>query len=331
MGTLEERLAQAREDKREKEFVAKRLADTRADRTRVMQQLEITKQMLANEQDDVDRLQKGVGGFFRRLTASREDLTREQKELEAAKLQHEALEDELKAIEVDLTQLCEREVKVANADKAYAAVLSEREAEAKKSGSPASAELDALADAEAKLGGLRKEVAEAIAAGRAAHDMLVQVQQAAVSNNNTAFAIRTGQELGLGFAIGGGDSVLGLGGSVGGDVGTALVRESLRAELGRAQHALLRFQRECRDVSPASGVPGVELTPLPGLVELVAREMVWTNSNLVDDVQAEVTLISNHVAQSVMELRGRDEQLQRAQAGIVSQRAALLDPKRDRL
>ena len=330
MGNLEERLAQAREDKREKEFVARRLADTRADRTRVLAQLEVSTQLLSNEQDDVDRLTKGVGGFFRKLTASRSDLTREQKELEAAKLQHEAIADELKAIEVDLTQLCEREAKVADADRRYAAAIAEREAEARKGGSPASAQLDGLAESEAKLLGLRKEVGEAIAAGRAAHDLLATVQQAATSNNTASRGIQAGVGLGGGFSLGFGSN-LGLAGQLVGDVGSALVRDSLRAELGQAQHALLRFQRECRDVSPTSGVPGIELTPLPGLAELVAREMVWTNHNIVDDVHAEVSMIASHVAQSVMELRGRDTQLEKALEEVGAQRASLLDPTRDRL
>jgi len=329
--SIEDRLAQAREDKREKDFVGKRLVETRADRVRVQQQLEVTKQLLASEQDDVDRLQKGVGGFFRRLTASREDLTREQKELEAAKLQHEALEEELKAIEVDLTQLCEREAKVADADRRYAAALAEREAEAVKGGSPHAQQLAALADTEAQVHGLRKEVGEAIAAGRAAHDVLSRVIQSATSNNNAAYGLQVGANLGGGVSLGFGNALGGLGSSLAGDVGSALIRDQLRGELGQAQHALLRFQRECRDVSPSSGVPGVELTQMPNMGMLLAREMVWTNHNIVEDVHAEVSLIASHVAQSVMELRGRDAQLEKALTEITEQRASLLDPKRDRL
>lgn len=329
--TTEDELARAREDKREKAVVARRLADTRADRTRVMQQLEVTKQLLDSEQDDVDRLTKGVGGFFRKLAASREDLTREQKELEAAKLQHDALVEELQAIEFDLAGLCEREAKVVDADQRYAAALAVRERQARELGSPASSQLAALADQEAALRGLRKEVGEAIDAGRAAHDLLAMLQQAATSNQTAAHGIHLGAALGGGFSIGIGNNLGGLGSQLVGDVGSGLVRDALRRDLGHAQHALLRFQRECRDVSPDSGVPGVTLTPLPGLGALIAREMVWTNHTIVDDIHAEVSLIASHVAQSVMELRGRDAQLERALAETSEQRASLLDPVRDRL
>lgn len=331
MSTNDDALARAREDKREKAAVATRLADTRADRTRVIQQLEVMTQLLDSEQEDVDRLTKGVGGFFRKLTASRDDLTREQKELEAAKLQHEALVEELQAIEHYLAALCEREAKVVDADQRYAAALAVREREARDLGSPASSQLAALAEHEAVLRGLRKEVGEAIDAGRAAHDLLAVVQQAATQNQTAARGIHVGVGLGGGFSIGLGDSVGGLGSQLVGDVGSGLVRDALRRDLGTAQHALHRFQRECRDVSPDSGVPGVTLSPLPGLGVLIAREMVWTNHAVVDDIYAEVSMIASHVAQSVMELRSRDAQLEKALAEIVEHRASLLDPVRDRL
>ncbi len=327
MNDLDERLAVARENKREKDYVARRRVDVDNDRARVSAQLEVMKEMLANEQADVDRLEKGVGGFFRRLTASREDLSREQKELEAAKLQHQALVDELEAIEADATQLGRRASAVENADAVYEALLAEK---ASKVSSP---QLDALAETEGRIRGLRKEIAEAVTTGRAAHAALAAIQQAAASNNTQAWGARRGTELG-GALLGGafGDALAGgLAGITAGDVASTAVRESLRAELGTAQHALVAFQRECRDVTPDAGIAGVELTPMPGLAALLVREVLWTNAGVVSDIEAEVALIGNHVAQTVMELRGRDELLQRALADLTTQRAAVLDPQRDRL
>jgi hypothetical protein len=318
MSDLDQRLAVARENKREKEYVTKRLAETRADHARVSAQLEVMASLLANEQADVDRLQKGVGGFFRRIAASRDDLTREEKELAAAKLQHQALLDELEAIDADLKQLAQREAAVANADTVYAALIAE------KGRTVSSPQLDALADTEARIAGLRKEIAEAIAAGQAAHGALATIQEVAAANNTQAQGARIGLEI---FGLAGGGRT-GLAAGIGtDDLASAAVRESLRADLGNAQHALVRFQRECRDVTPDAGITGVDLTPLPSLVALVAREVLWTNQTVVADIHAEVTLIGNHVAQTVMELRGRDEQLQRALASVAAERAAMVDPQ----
>lgn len=327
MSDLDDRIALARENKREKDYVARRRVDVEKDRTRVSAQLEVMKEMLANEQADVDRLEKGVGGFFRRLAASRDDLTREQKELEAAKLQHQALVDELEAIEADATQLSRRASAVENADAVYEALLAE------KAGTVRSPQLDALAEMEGRIRGMRKEIAEAVTAGRAAHAAISTIQQAASSNNTQAWGARRGTELG-GALLGGafGDTLAGgLAGITAGDVASTAVRESLRADLGAAQHALVAFQRECRDVTPEAGITGVELTPMPGLATLLVREVLWSNAGMVEDIEAEMALIGNHVAQTVMELRGRDEQLQRALADLTTQRAAVLDPQRERL
>jgi predicted nuclease with TOPRIM domain len=67
--------------------------------------------MCAYEQADVDRLTRGIGGIFRRLLADHTDLSRELQELAAAQLQCAELEEELRAIETELSQLGERSTK----------------------------------------------------------------------------------------------------------------------------------------------------------------------------------------------------------------------------
>ncbi len=319
--TLEERLALARAARREQQWVTQRLTDAGADRERVTAQLEATAVLVASEAADVDRLANGVGGFFRRLFAGRADLSNEQRELAAATLQHEALTDEQRAIDVDLAQLAARATVVRDADARYAAVLAEVEAKVAHGG-PHTRQLAALAETDGQLRAAHREVQEAIAAGRAAHAALVEVQQAVRSSQTASFASDQGSLLArdLGFGALTATAV---------DLSEHVVHDGLRTMIAAAQRAMSTFQRECKDVAPV--IDGIDVTPLPGLISMVARDLVWTTSYAIDDVGAEIELLSSYVATSTMELRGREQQLQRALAGLVSQRAAVLDPDRERL
>jgi hypothetical protein len=318
---VEERLAAARSAVREREVVARRLAESRQDANRVRTHLAVTADLVANEQSDVDRLEKGVGGMFRRIFTSREDLTREQKELQAAKLQHDALADELRAIEVDIAQLEQRAVAVAQADAQYATVLAEVEARAGAAG-PHASKLAALAETSGRLRAGRKELDEAITSGIAAHDALVAVQLAVSSSRRATY----GSDLGSSIANDFGAS---FGTSLAIDMSEHVVHEGLRRELAKAQHAMTVFQRECKDVVPT--IDGITVTPLPGVISMIARDFVWSTQPTIDDVGAEIDLLSSYVATSTMELRGRIAQLDQAASDIAADRAALLDPTRDRL
>ncbi len=322
--SIEERLAAARAARKEQAWVAQRLADARADRQRVSTHLEATKVLVASEQADVDRLARGVGGLFRRVFAGRDDLTREQRELAAAKLQHEALEDERRAIDADISQLEQRAAAVAGADAKYQAVLAEVETRVAAGDPELREDLIALAETDGKVRAARRELAEAVAAGRAAHDALVLVQQAVSSSRRAQLASDHGSMLADDLGVG-------LLSSTAIDLSEQAVHEGLRAQIAAAQHALLTFQRECKDVARDAGIEGVNLSPMPGLAGMVARDLVWSTQYAIDDVGAEVELLSSYVATTTMELRARDRELQKGQADVLEMRAAILDPARERL
>lgn len=321
--SLEARLAAARADQREQVWVARRIADAEADRARLAPQIAAVGDLVASEKADVDRLEHGVGGFFRRLFAGKAELTQEQQELAAARLQHEALLDEQHAIDADLAQLAARATAVRGADARYAAVLAEMEAKVAQGG-PHARQLAALADSDGRIRAARRELDEAIAAGRAAHDALVAVHGAVGRSRSAAY----GSDLGSSLVDDlGGDLVS----SLAVDLSEHVVHDGLRAQIATAQHALLGFQRECRDVADDAGVDGVQLTPLPGLMAMVARDLVGTTAPRIDDVGAEVELLMSYVATTTMELRSRLPELARAATDVAAQRAALLDPEHERL
>ncbi len=342
MPTLDERLVEARAAKREQERVAERLAEARADRAKLDAQLAIAVELVASEAGDVERLE-GVGGFFRRLVTSREDLTREQKELASAKLREEGLLEEQRAIDVDIAQLEERAARVRDAESQYTAILAELEAKAGTDG-VGGPQLKAIAETEGRLRAARREVEEAVAAGRAAFDVLTVANDAVTqsiaardgSNNNT--------------------SLLGMLGAnqmsqIAADLSEHTVHEQLRAQISAAQHALATFHRECRDVDPRA-MMGLEVTQLPSALAMIITDLgTWklgqnqgsTAGMLAGDllipktvvdfagIGSQLAMASTFVASETMSLRGRGEQLDQAIAALAQQRAALLDPQRDRL
>jgi len=315
---LEERLARARDAVREKHWVAQRICDAQADRERVAAQLAAMAELVKSEQADVER----ASGFFRKLFGGRSDLTREQQELAAVKLQQEALAEEHTAIEFDLAQLAARAQTVAAADTAYASVLGE--AEAGLRAGPHGAELLALAETDGKLRASRREVEEAINAGRAAHDAIVAAHQAAKASMTAAYGSNIGSSL-----------LSSLGASattaLAADMSEHLVHDGLRGQLGNAQRALLKFQQECRDVSGEVAIDGLALTPLPGVVGMVARDLVWGTMHKIDDVGSEMEMMASYVSSTTMELRGRAKALDGALTELVGKRAAIVDPARERL
>jgi hypothetical protein len=287
MADQDDRLAAALADVREKQFVARRLVDTRADRERLLEHMATTDALLVNEQADVDRIQHGVGGFFRRMGSDRKDLNREQQELAAVKLQQEALADELHAVEADLTQLCQREAKVADADQRYAALLAGRSAAV----APISPATEAFEVAVGRVIASRRELGEAIQVGDITRAALVRVQTAASPQHAT-------------------------------DLNEVIARqEALRRELAKAQHAILKFQRECMDVPSLERVAGSEAPVMPNVATLLARSLAWTNRASGDDMPAEMTALVALVDACIGELRGRDEYLEAALGDLADQRA----------
>lgn len=293
--SLDERLAAARAARKEKEWVARRLADARGDRERLVAQIDVHAQLVS--------------------------LASDKKERAAAVAHHAGLKEELHAVDADLAQLAARAATVVDAEAQYQAVLAEVE-QARGAGAFGE-DLQLIAETDGKLRAARRELAEAIAAGRAAHDALMAVKQAVSRSTMAAYASDHGSsllsDLGASFMT-----------STAVDLSEHVVHEGLRSEITAAQHAMLRFQRECKDVDKEA-IEGVNVTPMPGLAAMVVRDLVWGTQYAIADVGAEVDILSSFVATTTMELRSRDAELQRGQADMLEMRAAILDPQRERL
>ncbi|HUQ04522.1 MAG TPA: hypothetical protein VM261_18605 [Kofleriaceae bacterium] len=294
--SLDERLAAARAARKEKEWVAHRLVEAQGDRSRLAAQLEVAAQLVS--------------------------LASDKKERASAKAHHDGMKEELHAIEADLAQLTQRAATVAGAEAQYQAVLAE--VERARGAGEFGEDLQLIAETDGKLRAARRELAEAIAAGRAAHDALVAVKQGASRSSMAAYASDQGSSLldDLGASLLTSTAV---------DLSEHAVHEGLRAELAAAQHAMLKFQRECKDVAGDAGIEGVNVTPMPGLAAMVVRDLVWNTQGALADIGAEADMLSSYVATTTMELRARDAELQRGQADMLEMRAAILDPQRERL
>ncbi len=310
--SLEARLARARRDQREHTWVTRRIAGAREDRERVEAELAVARQALAYEHADVERLTHGLGGMFRRLFADREDLSREQQELAAAQLRCDELDEELRAIDVDLAQLAARAATVADADARYADVLADAEWLARARGE-LHAELDALAATEAELAAHRSAVAEAIGVG-------VAVQRAFTTVVNRVRDLVPRQDHDP-------EPILGEGLLAAITGKTASIYSELSSALAYAQHGVRSFAHACQALTALpSGVFETQFPALPSVDRFVLRDVLWSARGVLDSILPEVSRISSAVSAGVGELRHRDTSLGAAVAECARMRARLLDP-----
>ena len=130
-----------------------------------------------NEADDVRRLEgRSLARYFYSLTGSLDErLSREAAEAREAAVRHDAVESQLTDVE-DAIESAEAELRrLSGCEQRYEAALERRAAEMKAAGAPGAGRLVELERREAELERRRKEIDEALAAGKAAESMALGV------------------------------------------------------------------------------------------------------------------------------------------------------------
>ena len=133
-------------------------------------QVEELKQVMAEEQADVDRLEGGsLAAFFYQVVGKMDEkLTAERQEAYAARVKYDAAARELTGVEADLHR-CETELaSLQGCESRYTAVLNEKTQAVKSRGGEPAAKILQVEERIAYLEGQKKELREAIAAGNAA-------------------------------------------------------------------------------------------------------------------------------------------------------------------
>ena len=167
--------------KRQLETKRKELYDQRKVYDKRVIELRVT---CRSEQEDVEKLEgKSLANYFYQIIGKLEDkLTEERKEAAAAKVKLDAAEGELAAVDEQIKQLQTQLSQLSGCEDAYASALQKKRAQVKESGAPAGVEILELEEKIAFLKSQKREIQEAQSAGRnalrAADEVLSELKSA---------------------------------------------------------------------------------------------------------------------------------------------------------
>ena len=137
-----------------------------------------------SEQEDVEKLEgKSLANYFYQVIGKLDDkLTEERREAAAARVKLDAAERELAAVECEIQQIQAQLSDLYGCENAYDSALAKKRGELKASGAPAGAEILEMEEKIAFLEGQKREIREAMSAGRnamgAADDVLSELKSA---------------------------------------------------------------------------------------------------------------------------------------------------------
>ena len=154
----------------EKKVVDAKYQELQAQRKTVAQRVRQLEKVKQSEQADVDRLERGsLAAFFYQVVGRMDEkLDKEQQEAYAARVRYDAAARELASIDADLARLEARLKGLSGCEQRYQDALMERFREIKETNSPAAQELMESESRVVELKLRRREIREAIQAGKKA-------------------------------------------------------------------------------------------------------------------------------------------------------------------
>ncbi len=172
MNCYDERLKELLEQVNRKEQLEAKLRSMYDMRSALTKKVEELDEICQKEQNDVDRLENGsLTGFFYSLIGRKvEKLDKEREEAYAAVLKYDSAKNELSALEDDIRK-CEKELQpVVNSREQYKTLLAEKRETLKNSGSLKGGEIILLEERAANFERQKKEISEAVVAGKKARN-----------------------------------------------------------------------------------------------------------------------------------------------------------------
>ena len=283
----------------------KDLQDQRAERDRRVME---TGRVFRKEQDDVDRLEKGgLRALLLSLTGDREvRLSQERREELAARLQYDQARRDAEDLEERIRDLLQEREELRAIRTQLEALLGEKAERLKELGGTGGtrlAELDRALDA---LAAQRREVGEALHAGRRAEQALSGVLD----------SLDSAESWGTWDMLGGG-------------LFTTMAKhghiDDARAGIDHAQRALSRFRTELADVRDME-LPQVQIGEFATFADYFFDGffMDWMVQSKIQDAQEGVSEVHVRVLNALRNLEQMDQELAGRQAGLESERKELL-------
>ena len=283
----------------------KDLQDQRAERDRRVME---TGRVFRKEQDDVDRLEKGgLRALLLSLTGDREvRLSQERREELAARLQYDQARRDAEDLEERIRDLLQEREELRAVRTQLEALLGEKGERLKELGGTGGtrlAELDRALDA---LAAQRREVGEALHAGRQAEQALSGVLD----------SLDSAESWGTWDMLGGG-------------LFTTMAKhghiDDARAGIDHAQRALSRFRTELADVRDME-LPQVQIGEFATFADYFFDGffMDWMVQSKIQDAQEGVSEVHVRVLNALRNLEQMDQELAGRQAGLESERKELL-------
>ena len=283
----------------------KDLQDQRAERDRRVME---TGRVFRKEQDDVDRLEKGgLRALLLSLTGDREvRLSQERREELAARLQYDQARRDAEDLEERIRDLLQEREELRAVRTRLEALLGEKAERLKELGGTGGtrlAELDRALDA---LAAQRREVGEALHAGRQAEQALSGVLD----------SLDSAESWGTWDMLGGG-------------LFTTMAKhghiDDARAGIDHAQRALSRFRTELADVRDME-LPQVQIGEFATFADYFFDGffMDWMVQSKIQDAQEGVSEVHVRVLNALRNLEQMDQELAGRQAGLESERKELL-------
>ena len=283
----------------------KDLQDQRAERDRRVME---TGRVFRKEQDDVDRLEKGgLRALLLSLTGDREArLSQERREELAARLQYDQARRDAEDLEERIRDLLQEREELRAVRTRLEALLGEKAERLKELGGTGGtrlAELDRALDA---LAAQRREVGEALHAGRQAEQALSGVLD----------SLDSAESWGTWDMLGGG-------------LFTTMAKhghiDDARAGIDHAQRALSRFRTELADVRDME-LPQVQIGEFATFADYFFDGffMDWMVQSKIQDAQEGVSEVHVRVLNALRNLEQMDQELAGRQAGLESERKELL-------
>ena len=287
----------------------RRLDDLRAQYEERKARVEETARLLTKEREDVEKLEKGgLRALLLSLTGDREvRLSQERREELAARLQYDQARRDAEDLEERIRDLLQEREELRAVRTRLEALLGEKAERLKELGGTGGtrlAELDRALDA---LAAQRREVGEALHAGRQAEQALSGVLD----------SLDSAESWGTWDMLGGG-------------LFTTMAKhghiDDARAGIDHAQRALSRFRTELADVRDMELPPRYRSgssPPLPTTSSTVFF-MDWMVQSKIQDAQEGVSEVHVRVLNALRNLERMDQNLAEEQDGLKREREGLL-------
>lgn len=310
MKELNDRLLKVKTQMRERERLFKMLNNAKEEKRILEEKKENLYKQLKKEELDVEKLEGiSLTNFISTIIGRKaERLEREKKEVIAAKLKYDLVNDELMDLMKEIQALEKSIQSMGDLEFEYRNLIARKEKMLKSMDIGVSSRLDRITEEESILMDQRKELEEAIYAGEELLISLDRVNKSLDSAGNW-----------------------GTWDILGGDFFATMVKHSkideAKREISRAQSLLSRFHRELEDVGGGVDIDieiGSFLTFadyfFDGLfADLAVQSKINDAKEKVADTKARVNTIIRNLKKELNETKGRIEELNRERLNIIEQ------------